>query len=112
MSTLATPLRVLDTRVKNQPLQPMVPRRVGILPTPPPWAGAVRINLTATDASDPGWLSVDAGTTSKVNYTGGLTIANEVSVPLKFDGAWFIEVTSLKTCDIVVDVAGWDSLEP
>ena len=112
MATLAAPIRVLDTRDKGrQPLEPMQPRRVGILPTPPAWAGAVKLNLTADEQAGAGWLSIDGGTTSKVNWREpGWTIANEISVPLKNDGSWYIEVTSNVRTHIVVDVCGFDSL--
>ena len=111
MATLAAPIRVLDTRDKGrEPLDAMQPRRVGILPQPPAWAGAVRANLTVTEPSGPGWLSIDGGKTSKVNYPAGGTIANEVSIPLKNDGSWYFEATSNVAADLVVDVCGFDSL--
>jgi len=110
MGTLPAQIRVLDTRVKNQPLKPMEPRRVSILPTPPEWAGAVRVNILATEPVAGGWLSFDGGTTTKVNYATGWTIANEVSVPLKNDGTWYVEVTANIQTHIVVDVCGFDSL--
>ncbi len=111
MATCAAPIRVLDTRDKGRtPLDPMVPRRVGVLPSPPAWAGAVIANLTATQPKDPGWLSIDGGATSKVNFFGGETIANEISIPLKNDGSWYFEVTSNVQVHIVVDVCGFDSL--
>lgn len=111
MATLAAPIRVMDTRDPGrEKLQPMQPRRLGILPTPPEWAGAVVANLTATETAGPGWLSIDGGETSKVNYPAGGTIANEVSIPLKWDGAWYIEVTSNVAAHLVVDVCGFDSL--
>ena len=112
MATLAAPIRVLDTRDKGRtPLEPMTPRRVGILPVPPDWAGAVRANLTADRPAGAGWLSIDGGATSKVNWDEpGDTIANEISIPLKWDGAWYVEITSNVKTDIVVDVCGFDSL--
>lgn len=111
MATLAAPIRVLDTRDKGrQPLEAGVPRRVGILPQPPDWAGAVRANLTITQPAGNGWLSIDAGATSKVNFANGETIANEVSIPLKNDGSWYVELTSNVSTHVVVDVCGFDSL--
>lgn len=111
MATLAAPIRVLDTRDKGRfPLEPMQARRVGVLPQPPEWAGAVRANLTATEPANPGFLSIDGGATSKVNYPVGGTIANEISIPLKNDGAWYFEVTSNQRTHIIVDVCGFDSL--
>lgn len=110
MATLAAPIRVLDTRTKNQPLEPMIPRRVGVLPQPPEWAGAVRVNLTATQPAAPGWLSIDGGDTSKVNFPIDGTFANEISIPLKHDGSWFFEVTSNTSVHILADVCGFDSL--
>jgi hypothetical protein len=111
MATLAAPIRVLDTRDKGrQPLDPMQPRRVGVLPQPPAWAGAVRANLTVTQPDAGGWLSIDGGATSKVNYPAGGTVANEVSIPLRNDGAWYLELTSSQRAHVVVDVCGFDSL--
>jgi hypothetical protein len=111
MATLAAPIRVLDTRDKGRtPLDAGQPRRVGILPQPPAWAGAVRANLTVTQPAGYGWLSIDAGGTSKINFEPGQTIANEVSIPLKNDGAWYVELTSNVTAHVVVDVCGFDSL--
>ena len=111
MATLAAPIRVLDTRDKGRtPLEPMQPRRVGILPQPPAWAGAVRANLTVTRPAGPGWLSIDGGATSKVNFPVDGTFANEVSIPLSNDGSWYFEATSNVKVDIVVDVCGFDSL--
>jgi hypothetical protein len=111
MATLAAPIRVMDTRDKGrEKLRPMEPRRLGVLPTPPDWAGAVVANLTATEPAGPGWLSIDRGATSKVNFPVSGTIANEVSIPLKWDGAWYFEVTSNVATHLVVDVCGFDSL--
>ena len=112
MATLSKPIRVLDTRTNQAgSLEPGRARRVGILPAPPPWAGAVVVNLTAVDADAFGWLSVDSGATSKLNYSPKTAVANEVSVPLKHDAdGWYIEVTALNSVHLVVDVAGFDSV--
>jgi hypothetical protein len=111
MATLKTPIRVLDTRATGGPLVAGTARRVGILPDPPAWAGAVVVNITAVDGTAFGWLSIDGGKSSKVNYSPRQAVANEVSVPLKNDGVgWYIEVTALNQVNIVVDVAGFDSV--
>lgn len=112
MATLRKPVRVLDTRDAGRTkLEANKPRRVGILPEPPEWAGAVMLNLVATQPAAAGWLSIDGGATSKVNFAAGWTIANGISVPLQRDGdGWFIEVTSNVAVHIVVDVSGFDSI--
>jgi hypothetical protein len=67
-------------------------------------------NLTATEPQSAGWLSIDGGATSKVNYRSDGAIANEVHIPLKNDGSWYFEVTSSQIAHLVVDVVGFDSV--
>ncbi len=110
------PVRLVDTReswstpnVKLQPDQVVtVPFRglAGI----PANATAVALNVTATEATATGFVSitpsgVTPGTTSSLNLTPGQTVANSVVVPLGPDGA--INVLSQGGTHLVIDLAGW-----
>ncbi len=73
-------------------------------------ATAVALNVTATEASATGFVSitpsgVTPGTTSSLNLTPGQTVANSVVVPLGPDGG--INVLSQGGTHLVIDLAGW-----
>jgi hypothetical protein len=96
---LATPTRVVDTRESG---------RATILEVPMP-ADAVAVNLTATGATEPGWLKAfPCGGTppdvSNVNYGAGETVASAAFVPVSGEGT--ICVQSHTSVDVVVDVTG------
>ena len=74
-------------------------------------AGAVALNVTATNPSAPGFLTVwptgaARPTSSNVNFVAGQTIPNMVVVPLGTDGHLSI-FNYAGTTDVVVDVLGW-----
>lgn len=115
-----TPVRIVDTRsgiggvstvrLSNGALSFTVAGRNGV---PPLGVRAVTINLTATDTSTTsagGYLTAypcDAGpgTTSSVNFTSGVTVANNVIVPL--DGEGSLCVYSYGSAHVVIDLNGW-----
>jgi len=72
---------------------------------------AAVFNVTATNPSMPGYLTVfPAGTArplaSNLNFTGGQTVPNRVMV--KLDGNGQVSIFNIQgTVDVVVDVGGW-----
>lgn len=75
----------------------------------PAGATAVFATITATDASDPGFVTVwpsglDQPEASNLNYATGGTIANTVLVPLGADGK--ISIFTQSEIDLIVDVIG------
>ena len=115
-----TPARIADTRPgSGEPYQGsslgagksltiQVAGRGGI---PTSGAGAVVMNVTATDATTPSYLTVyPAGgsqpVASNLNFYAGETVPNQVVVPLGAGGAVTV-YNALGTVDVVVDVAGW-----
>jgi hypothetical protein len=116
--TPLVPVRALDTRT-GDPL----PRLTGGVPAQLPIAGrvgvpatdvaAVLMNVTATNAAGPGFVTVYPGgaavpLASNLNVSGaGQTIPNLALGTLGASGA--IGLYSLASTDLVVDVAGWFS---
>ena len=115
------PARILDTRggggqmayagakpVGGQTLSLPVLGRAGV---PKTGVGYVVLNLTATDATAPGFVSAWPGgtprpTTSVINLSEvGQTRANAVYAPVGADGN--IQLFSQSGTDLVVDVTGW-----
>src|SRR4051794_33170457 len=106
--TAQAPERILDTRTSGPPgagatVRVAVPSSGG---TPP---SAVTVNLTATGAAKPGFLTAfPCGGTppvvSNVNHGVGAAAANLVTVKLGADGAFC--VYSLEKVDVVVDLLG------
>lgn len=106
------PSRLLDTRAATKPgagdtVTLPVAGRNGV---PAAGAGAVVLNVTATEADGPGYVTVWPGGTlplaSNLNLDGrGQTIANQVMVPLGTDGA--IRLFTLAGAHLVVDIVGW-----
>ena len=113
------PHRVLDTRlgtgvggVTTRPSAGQVLKLQisGVGQVVPPTASAVILNLTATDAAAPGFITVwsegTRPTTSNLNVTyGGQTVANQVIVPIGADGS--IELFTQSGTHLVADVVGW-----
>ena len=120
---LANPARVLDTR----PGQPVVTGgasgggaivggtvrevQIGALAGVPGDAASVALNVTATNTTGPGYLTLfpcgqTAPTASNVNYTAaGQTTPNAVISRLGTDGK--VCVYALTTTDVIIDVAGY-----
>ena len=75
-------------------------------------AKAVAVNVTATDATGAGHLTVypcdqSLPASSSVNYLAGADVANLVTVPLGADGQ--LCVFANRSTHVVVDAAGWYS---
>ena len=73
---------------------------------------AVVLNVTAVHPGASGYLTVfpqgaAQPTASNVNYVAGAVVPNRVIVPVSSSGE--IEVYSLATTDVVIDVSGWFS---
>ena len=116
------PARIADTRPGSgepyqgstlgagQSLTVQVAGRGGI---PSSGAEAVVMNVTATNTSQPSYLTVyPAGEgrplASNLNFFAGQTVANQVVVPLGTGGAVTI-YNGVGQADVVVDVVGWFS---
>lgn len=108
-----TPTRILDTRHGAKPVggQTVSLPVLGMAGVPQSGVGFVILNLTATDATAPGFVSAWPGgtpqpSTSVINLSDtGQTRANAVFAPVGADGT--ITLFSQSGTDLVVDVAGW-----
>lgn len=109
-STAIDPTRLLDTRVTLRPLAPGESRVIPITGVPSS-AHAVWLNVTGTNATQPGYLTVwPSGTArpdaSNLNVAPGRSVANLVLVPLGSDGA--VQVFNASgTTDLLIDLAGY-----
>jgi hypothetical protein len=114
--TARTPLRILDTRTgvgaspgmraAGMEIDLPVAGRYGV----PAGATAVAVQLTATEGTAAGFVSVlpglsRPGLTSNLNVDIGETIANAAVVPLGPDGS--IRVYTSAPTHLVLDLAGW-----
>lgn len=113
-----TPARVLDTREGNggsgpvptgRTLTVQVAGRGGV---PATGAGAVMLNVTVTQATAGGFLTVHPGgtaapTASNLNYAAGQTVPNQVLVKLAADGTIALTPTGSGTVQLIADVAGY-----
>jgi hypothetical protein len=110
VSTAVNPARILDTRVTATPLGPGEARVVRVFGAPPS-ARAVWLNVTGTNASQPGYLTVwPSGSArpdaSNLNVAPDRPVANLVLVPLGADGS--VQVFNASgTIDLLVDLAGY-----
>jgi PKD repeat protein len=116
-SSLA-PARLLDTRTANGASGPVpstgavsvqVTGRGGV---PATGVSAVAVNVTVTDATSTGYITVwPSGTTrqetSNLNFQAGRTIPNMVIVPVGADGKIQLYNGSPGSVSIVADVAGY-----
>jgi hypothetical protein len=114
--TPRTPLRILDTRsgiggpagmrAGGMEIDLPIAGRYGV----PPGATAVAVQVTATEGTAAGYVSVlpglgRAGLTSNLNVDPHETIANSAVVPLGPDGS--IRVYLSSPTHLVLDLAGW-----
>jgi hypothetical protein len=110
VSTAVNPVRILDTRITTRPLAPGESRLVHINGVPA-GAHAVWLNITGTNATEPGYLTVwPSGSArpdaSNLNVAPDRPVANLVLVPLRADGA--VQVfNAAGTLDLLVDLAGY-----
>jgi hypothetical protein len=116
--TPLTPDRIMDTRVDNGASGPVpaegevslqVEGRGGV---PATGVGAVVLNVTATQPTGGGYLTVypDGGArpvTSNLNFSKGQTIPNLVVAPVGSDGKVDFYNGSGGTVQILGDVSGW-----
>jgi SpoIID/LytB domain protein len=123
-----TPLRVLDTRNGTGTLAAPLAAGctiavsvAGVTGVPATGLAAVAVNVTATAARAPGYLTVypcgqPLPLASSVNYGEGVDVANMTDVRVGTGGQ--ICIYTLSTVDVVVDVLGWfgdsaaDGFEP
>lgn len=115
----AEPKRALDTRtglgVDGHTTRPSSGQTVSVTVTgpgapAPSTASAVVLNVTATDAAGPGFVTVWPGgarpTTSNINLnSAGQTIANQVVVPVGPAGT--ISLYAQNGAHLIADVVGW-----
>lgn len=110
-----TPTRFMDTREglgggRLRAGETRVLPVAGRDPVPPSGAIAVAINVTVTNPSAEGFLTVwPSGnirpTASNLNYVAHETVANLVIVGVGSDGA--VRIFAQRATDVVVDVVGW-----
>jgi len=114
-----TPTRLLDTRSSQQLASDRaLDLTVAGIPSVPASASAVVLNVTATNPTAAGYLTVwptglAQPLASSVNVDhAGQTIANLVIVPVGADGK--VSIYAQNATDVVVDVTGWytDSTAP
>ncbi len=117
--TTIEPQRVVDTRsglgVGGTTTRPganetLSVRMTGVDRSVPTTASAVVLNVTATEAAGPGYVTVwpggDRPATSNLNSAiGGQTIANQVIVPIGAGGT--IQLYTQTGTHLIVDVVGW-----
>jgi outer membrane protein assembly factor BamB len=112
--TTLTPARILDTRTGAGPVGPggtMTVPVAGHGGVPPTGATAVAVNVTVTQPSAGGFLTVfPSGTArplaSNLNFVAGQTVPNLVVAKLGSDGS--INVYNLNgTTHVILDVVGW-----
>jgi hypothetical protein len=107
-----SPARALDTRIAG-PCISSTTRSLGITGSRgiPSSASAVVLNVTATEPSAAGFLTVwpsgrSRPTASNLNYVAGQTIPNMVTVSIGFGGR--IDLASNQGCpNVIVDIAGY-----
>jgi len=110
------PTRVLDTRIgTGAPTAKLGAGRTLTLTIPglPAGATAVALNVTATNPTDPSYLSVYPGggprpAASNLNYIPGQTIPNMVLVPLG-PGGTVTFYNAVGTVDVIADLVGYYS---
>ncbi len=111
-----TPTRILDTRygtgvagpvAPNQAIRIPVRGRNGVSAT----AGSVVLNVTVTQPSAGGYLTVypgnDAPNASNLNFTAGQTVPNLVVATISSDGYVSIRNTSPGTVHVIADLSGY-----
>ncbi|AUG78620.1 hypothetical protein CFP65_3840 [Kitasatospora sp. MMS16-BH015] len=113
------PSRLLDTRdgtgaakaplINGKPIDLQVTGRGGV---PATGVTAVTLNVTATGATDRGYLTAyphgtDRPTASNLNWTAGQTVPNLVTVPVKDGKVSLVAGGTNGTVDVVADVSGY-----
>ena len=105
--TPASPVRVLDTRISAQTLGAAGSL---VVPVAPSTATAAALNVTATNTTAPGFLTVYPSgtrpTASDLNFGASQTIPNLAVATLSASGTVTIYNNTGST-DVVVDLVGW-----
>lgn len=113
-----TPVRILDTRNGNgSPATPFGPRTTRTLTIagraglPATGVGAVVVNLTATGATAPSYVTAwpkghPRPNASTLNAVAGIDVANPAILPLGADGSISL-YNDAGTVDLVADVVAW-----
>lgn len=108
------PSRVFDSRAVGGPFGPQATRTIqlaGRAGVPATGVSSVVLNMTVTEPSAAGWLTVSPSGTarplaSSINFEPGQTIANTVVVKVGPTGA--IDVFNFQgSTHVVIDVEGW-----
>lgn len=117
-----TPCRLVDTRYAAGPTggPALAPGAIRSFPVTggicgvPPTATAVSVNLTAVQPAGPGYLTLYPGDgagpplASNINFTPGLTRANNAIVPLATNGGTInVKNGSASSVHFVLDVNGY-----
>jgi len=113
--TSLAPSRILDTRTTGGKLVSGETRDLAILNNggvPTSNVSAVVLNVTVTDTTSTGYLTVFPSATgrptaSNLNWTPGLTIPNLVTVKVGSNGKVSLFQSGPGTAQVVVDVAGY-----
>jgi hypothetical protein len=114
MFVVLSPARILDTRTTS----PVAPRADLVLTVlnaggiPATGVSAVVVNTTVTETKAPGYLTVYPGTSprpisSSLNWLGGTTIANLVTIQTGTDGTIRFRNESGGSTQVVADIAGY-----
>ena len=105
--------RVLDTRIGRAAVPAFGRRHVPLAAAlPAHGVGAAIVNVTVTDTSTTGFVTVYPGTgspptASNLNYVAGQTVANLVVVPVDADGSITLYNGAGRGADLIVDVVGY-----
>jgi hypothetical protein len=111
-----TPVRILDTRTtQSVPASAAITLNVAGVVGVPADASAVSLNVTVTNTRDMGYVTVwpTGGTrpvVSDLNFAGGQTVANLVTVKVGTGGAVSLFNSSGTPVDLVVDLGGYYAL--
>jgi hypothetical protein len=114
--TPVTPTRILDTR-SGAPVTSAAPYElevVGSGPVPAMGVTTVALNVTVTEPSTWGWLTVfptgaPKPLSSNLNFLGGETVAVQVLAQVGAGGKVSLAVDPYVAAHLVVDVVGWYS---
>jgi hypothetical protein len=110
------PTRLLDTRSQGPKLDThgRVLQIAGSAGVPVSSAGAASLNVTVTNPSADGYLTVypcgQLPNASNLNFTAGQTVPNAVLTPLSPGGATCL--WSSVATDVIVDINGWFPVDP
>ncbi len=122
----AQPVRVLDTRygigtggtpAKIGPKGAVLLHLGGVNGVPSTGKTAVYLNLTATNATGTGYLTLTPyggsdSTSSSLNFSAGVTVANATVMPLGDDGDILVTNGGATPVDVIADLYGFFNKQP